>query len=478
MNGQNFSVQLKSHAKLASGKPITAKLERSTINLYLAILEPVLIIYYIAEHDEAYYCWFTEKTVDLTKKNKSFTISFNSTNKLSSIDWNTISSHIEEIFSRRFLLHSFPEHTFSEMGIEEKEASAHFIKGDFTSALHIYYQLQKKSPSAHLLNSIALCHYELYQYKDALKNINEALAIIDSSTIRLNKASILTEYGIESGNKAMVLEASTIFKSSLDENEDYNQHYNYANTLRWLGYYDEAKKHLKIALDKNPNYAEAWKNLGEIYSKKGDTDKEINCYKNALAINPKLAPALMSMGIALIREMQNFDEGIKYLEKAVMEDPDLFSKFSTGYFWLSFANFGIDQNSKGEFYLSQGLTHYPGDPYLLNLKRNLFVERWHESPEKKRLAKEFMLFRLNFEPNDTIALECLCKIYFNDGENSRMFELIKNRTVLFQNTSTVEFIESGFDLEPFLSSIRSYGDYCSFWSCYLFCHKKLRQYSS
>lgn len=460
--GQNFSVQLKAHEQLGRGKLITASLDRSTINLYLARLEPILIICYITEQNEAYYTWFTENSVDLTKNQQSHSLRFNPDNKISVLNWDIIANRVDEIFSRRFLLHSFPEFDFSNMGAEEKDAAAHYLKQDYETAGYLFKQLQKRNPSGCWLNSIAMCHYALYQYKDALVNINKALSMADLTEIRLNKAAILAEYGIESGNRAMVLEAKQIFRSAVDIDGNTGQHFNYANTLGWLGENEEAKKQYEKVLKMNPNHAEAWKNLGEIYSRTKKTTKEFQCYDNALAIKPKLPQALMCKGIALIREHQNYEDGIIYLNQTIEVEPDLFSKYSSGYFWFAYANFKTENKHRGLDFLSQGLNHYPGDPYLLNLKRDYFKENWQSSEEIKSEAIEFMLYRLELEPNDAIALECLIRIYLSEENKIEAINSLRKHTVLFRRSVMSEIINEYFNIEPFLDALYNYQHYCNF----------------
>lgn len=460
--GQNFSVQLKAHERLGKGKPVTATLERSTINLYLTRLEPILIICYICEQQEAYYSWFTESSVDLTKNQQSHTLKFDPRNKLSELNWDIISKKVDEIFSRRALLHGFPEFNFFEMGEAEKEAASHYLSQDYETAGFLYKQLQKKNPSGCWLNAIAMCHYSLYQYKDALTYINKALAVADLIDIRLNKASILAEFGMESSNKAMVLEASNLFKTAIDEYGDSSQHFNYANTLGWLGENELAKKHYSKVLKLNPNYAEAWKNLGEIYFRTKNPLKEIQCYDNALMINPNLPQALMCKGMALIRDQKQYEQGLTYLNRAFTVDADLFSKYASGYFWFAHANFKTGNTDKALKYLDEGLEHNPGEPYLLNLKRDYFKDNWKKSEQLESAAKTFLLYRLELEPEDAISLECLCRIYLNQGDRLSMIGLLRKYTVLLRKSSINELASADFDMEPYLDSLYNYHHYCQF----------------
>lgn len=457
--GHNFSVQLKSHEKSAKGNRISITLERTTINLYLNRLEPLLLVCYIAEHHEAYYCWFNERSVDLTKKNESFTIHFNLEKKLSKLNWDDITDDVNKIFSRKFLLNALPEINFSEMNDDEKTAYAHYLNLNYEIAEQLFKKLNRQNPNGFWLNPIAMCQYSLYRYKEALSTINQALEKEESQDMWLDKAAILAEYGIEIKNKAMVLEASNIFKKAIDELGDAHQHFNYANTLTELGENQEAENHYKKALKLNPNHAEAWKNLGHIYSLYKNLTKEMQCYDNALAINPKLPQALMCKGISLIRDHKKFKEGISFLEKAIAAEPDLFTIYGSGYFWFSYAHFQTDDQENGLKYLQKGLNQYPGDPYLLNLKRDYFKKNWGKSDEIRKESKAFFLYRLELEPEDAISQECLCRIYLSEQDKLGAIELIRKHTVLFQRTGLDQLLAEEFSIEDYLSSLYSYQEY-------------------
>lgn len=460
--GQNFSVQLKAHAKPKEDGLISISLARSTVNYYLARLEPILIICYIRESNEAYYTWFTENSVDLTKDQKTHSVKFDPSKKLSSLDWNEIAAYVGNIFSRRHLLHSFPSINFSQMGIEEKNAASYYVNGNFEAANIIFKELNKKKPNAYLLTSIAMCHYALYQYKDALNYINQALNITGSTDILLNKASILSEYGKESNNKAMMLEARDIFGQALNSREDHQLHYNYATTLSWLNENELSEVHFRRSLKLNPNHAEAWKNLAEILHRGQRYSEEIECYDKALMIKPTMPEALMSKGIALIRDHNDLENGLKYLKKTRQTDPDVFSKFQESYFWFAFAYMKLGEKGKGLTYIENGLKHYPGHPYLLNLKRDHLRDHWSQSDDLLSETIDFMNYRLELEPGDMIAFETLCRIYLQKKKFSNILQLLKQYTILFQLSDIERFDDNYFDIEPFLGSFFNHYDYYIF----------------
>ncbi len=64
----------------------------------------MLLVTYVQQEKEAYWCWYNELELDLTSSQKSYTINIPKANKLSQIDWNSISKYVQDIFSVKMLV--------------------------------------------------------------------------------------------------------------------------------------------------------------------------------------------------------------------------------------------------------------------------------------------------------------------------------------------------------------------------------------
>ena len=62
---------------------------------------------------------------------------------------------------------------------------------------------------------------------------------------------------------------------------------------------DEAYKYVKGALEANPNYAEAYNNLGVLYRDEGKMAEAIFCYDRCLKFNPMSRNAAQNRLLAL-----------------------------------------------------------------------------------------------------------------------------------------------------------------------------------
>jgi tetratricopeptide (TPR) repeat protein len=98
-------------------------------------------------------------------------------------------------------------------------------------------------------------------------------------------------------------------------------HNNLGIALLKTGNVDEAMVHYQMALEINPDFAEAHNNLGNFLFQKGSVDEAIVHYQKALEINPDYAEAHYNLGYALLK-MGNVDEAIAHLQKALQINPD------------------------------------------------------------------------------------------------------------------------------------------------------------
>ncbi|RYE27155.1 MAG: DUF4365 domain-containing protein [Sphingobacteriaceae bacterium] len=463
VNGVNFSVQLKAHEILTAKKEVIVTLKRTTVNMYLNRLEPILLLCYIDSEQEAYYDWFKENTVDLTKNHESYSIKINKSNKITKLNWSEIVIYVKKVFSRKFLLNVLPEIDFSEIPDgDEKIAAAYYVKGEFENAEQAYKKLLLKETKITWLSALAMCQYSLYRYQEALININQALELSDMLELWINKASILAEDGIISKDKAKLLEAKSIFHRAISTFDDAHYCYNYANTLSELGEYALAETFYKKAIKKNPNYAETWKNLGEIYFRTHRHEKERLCYENALKINPDLPEAIMSLGIYLIRSNEHVNEGLTLMHRAVELAPNLFFRFQMAYFWFAYANIKLDQEEEALSYLKKGLNLSPGNVYLLNLKRDYLNKHWQENENAASNYIAFLNYRLDLNASDLESFSLLVEAHLLKKHIGEALKLIQLNTGLLQTINESFISKYAIPLQVYMSALPSYTEYAYF----------------
>jgi tetratricopeptide (TPR) repeat protein len=367
VSGINFTIQLKGKETEKGNEFITVnKIKRTTINRWIRRLEPTMLVVYIVDENEAYWTWVESNLVDLTKENKTFQIKILRDKPYSKIDWESITKYLVEIFKRKNLLYDIPGKG------ENEDAWILYFDKKFDKALPFFKDLAKSKNDALIFNALAVCHYELYQYREALIAINEAIKLKESNSLYLNKASILTELGTSNKDKHILFQANDIYKNLLnsgDVTEDLL--FNYSNALRAIGDFESAGLLLDEVIRINPNNAKAWKNLGSIYWEYGKHDKELECYNKALSIQPDLQEALFSKGITLFKAFGKTEKGLDLMIRSTKISDRFKFDFPYVYFWIAEAFLSQRSIEEAKKWNLMGLDIVPSDPYLLTQKEKI-----------------------------------------------------------------------------------------------------------
>jgi superkiller protein 3 len=85
--------------------------------------------------------------------------------------------------------------------------------------------------------------------------------------------------------------------------------------------YEDAMPLLEKALQIDPNLAESWNNLGNVFFSLDQVDKAISCFNKALERKPNFPSAHSSLGVALFASGK-VDEAIRQYQRALDINPD------------------------------------------------------------------------------------------------------------------------------------------------------------
>lgn len=462
VTGLSFSVQLKSMIRDHYSDFATITLKHSTLSLFNTMLIPVLLVAYVQEEKEAYWCWYNDLDIDLTVQQKTFTIQVPKTNKLSELDWTRITKYVQRIFSIKTLVDGIKSLEYSEISNSELLAWRYYYSKEYENAIFYFKNLLRDNPkNVTVLEGLSQSQYETFNYKEALFNINKAIELSGKRNLYLTKACILAEDGTQNGIKGKIIEARNIFKQFIGyESNQEHYYYNYANTLSRLGQHEEAIKHYQECLKINPNHATAWKNLGQVYWDIHEHEKEIECYNKALAINPKLPQALFSKGVTLSHIYNQHEEGLKLMLKALDCEEEMIHSFAYGYLGIAYAYEKLNKIKDSLIWINKGLDIYPEDIYYLNFKSNLLIEHWGDDKELKKEAIRFFEFRLELE-NDAKSLYALMTIKNLDDEQE-ILNLVKKHTPILKDITLDAFRECRIKIKEHLIFLLHYDKYQDF----------------
>ena len=117
-------------------------------------------------------------------------------------------------------------------------------------------------------------------------------------------------------------EAIEAYNKALSLNPDYAEAYsNMGIALKEHGKLEEAIEAFNKALSIKPDYAEAYNNMGNALQDQGKLEEAIEAYNKALSIKPDYAEAYNNMGNAL-KDQGKLEEAIEAYNKALSIKPD------------------------------------------------------------------------------------------------------------------------------------------------------------
>lgn len=434
--GLNFSVQLK--AKNDAKNKLSIRLKKTTLNYMFNRLEPIMVVLFDAKSNNAYWKWIIQSDFDLSENVSSYSIAFKSEQNINRINWEEICNYIQKIFKvKNMLLTSLEYDLFNTYSDIEVKAWSHYFSKNYAEASFFFKRLVKLEDKSIWLLALAQCQYQAYDYKNAILTINKALQIDTSENILITKGCILAEEGIKSKDIYKLKEAEKIFTAIYQDNKNSVNAFNLANTTAELGAFE--KQHLgsfdqlrkserlyKRALKLNPSYAEAWKNLGQVYFEVGKHELEIHCYDNALLINPDLTQAKVSRAITLGHIYGKYKLAISCLNASIETDENIFIEFPYIFYWISHFLLRLNKPVESLKWINDGLNNDPGDRWLLNLKANVLFDLL--DTDAKFIEDAINFFYKNFElnKNDIINSYYLFTALFKNNEISQARVLALN----------------------------------------------------
>jgi tetratricopeptide (TPR) repeat protein len=456
VTGYNFSIQLKSISKGGNGPIAKTTLKHSTLSYYQVRLEPVMVVVYEADKKEAYWTWVSDLNIDLSKENKTYTINIPKANTLANANWSQITKHVQQIFNNRTFISDFD---ISKIHNNLELAAWKVYNGaDYEQAVYLFrHLLQVGINYYNVQQALAWSLYRSFRFSDALSIINDLINLNSSDSLLQVKACILAEYGFSDGDKGKIIQAKNLFKKSLDAKATAMVYYNYANTLSGLNNFDEAIEQYKVSLQKDPNFAECWKNLGDAYGHIGQIQDELKCYNTALLINPHLQPAIFSKAVVLTKDFNQYHEAIQLFNQVLTIPNNLTKSYINGFYWVALAYEKTGNLTSALYWIDYGLSFSGTNPYFLNFKSDLLASNWKQKPELKIRAKDFFEYRIELN-NDFKSIYYLIKL--EGWSLDEAYLLLQKHTQLYSKTSLTKLKSIGFSLDMVLVTLLELDIYC------------------
>jgi len=427
VTGFKFSVQLKSKRD-ADGK-LAVRLQKSTLNYLFTSLEPAMIVLYDDATGQAYWKWLLPDDFDLTQGQDSFAVKFDEGQNLSKINWEEISAYVQQVFKvKNRLLTSLEYDLFNSVSDREAKAWSHFFGKNYAeAALYFKRLIDLDAIKVVWLVALAQCQYEEYDYRSALITINKACQYDTGGNILLTKGTILAEDGLRNKDKRRIIDANRIFEKLFEEHPSEANAYNYANTLSRLYKQQEAIAMYQHALRLNPNSAEAWKNLGQVYYDLKDHVREIECYDKALTINSTLLPARICKAITKGFVYKEYEPSVTTIVECLAESDRVAAEFPTAYYYLGLFLWRLGKTAEALAWVTTGLDNRPGFSWLLTLKGAILNEGVCSDNPSPWIAEAINFFSDNYQvhPNDATNFHCLCTAIFRGGDKAKAGQMAR-----------------------------------------------------
>lgn len=147
----------------------------------------------------------------------------------------------------------------------------------------------------------------------ALVGMVAFMATRDNDDVKVSKNPVVQEYQQQ---------LPALKKKASDNAKNPSAHIDYAVALYATGNIKQAKQEYEKATKLDSKNATVFNNLGNAYRDLGDTDKAIETYEQAIALNPKLINPYFNLANIQLYSQKDADAAIKTYQKALTALPD------------------------------------------------------------------------------------------------------------------------------------------------------------
>jgi tetratricopeptide (TPR) repeat protein len=307
-----------------------------------------------------------------------------------------------------------------------EEAWELFVTGDYEQALPNLKKLLGKGFDTDVWRYIAWCYYILVNYKEALRAIENSLALKSDSKESLSiKGCILAESGISEKSRTKLALSKEIFERLANQDDSWVIYYNLGNVLSGLEEYPEAKKSYLRAIDNNSEIAEVWSNFGRCLHHLKEHEQELSCFDKAISLNPGLSQAFVSKAVTLGKVYEKYKAAIEILDFTLERDPNVERGFPFFWSWRTQFLLELDDIHSAFDSVETGLVNFPDEHSLLEMKSFILSNLWSKESAYLERAEVFFKMRAYSNLNDYRPFIELAKISIEKNNLDISLEYIR-----------------------------------------------------
>ena len=202
------------------------------------------------------------------------------------------------------------------------------------------------------------------------------------------------------------------FPGTMHLGEFRRNEFTYGAAFSQAGYYEEAIREFTLALESDPNYAEAHYNLGTLYLNQGKPDDARRHLERAVALRREYPDALNNLGLLAAQAGDNA-QAIRYFQQAIDQRPD---------YALAFYNLGNvfrreQRISEAKETLDRAVALAPDDPEV-----NYGIGMLYAQLNDTDRALKYWQHALELRPGYPEALNNLGVLFVRQGRNAEAQE--------------------------------------------------------
>tara|TARA_A100001011_G_scaffold32984_1_gene31613 strand:+ start:2746 stop:4383 length:1638 start_codon:yes stop_codon:yes gene_type:complete len=221
-----------------------------------------------------------------------------------------------------------------------------------------------------------------------------------------------------------------------------------ANIHKQLKKYDSAINYFEEAIQLNPNFSEAYNNLGNTKKRVGKIDEAISCFKKAIELKENNIEAHLNLA-NVYKENRYFNEIIKIYEKILsFNQNDVKTLYNLGSTYLFLGDI-----SKGKYYFEK----------IIKINKN-HIPSYRNYISVTKIAKKNEIFKqlelLNediFSDDDKVLFyDALSKGYFDQENDQLAFKYLEKSNSLKKKNSKFSFEKTEIqfkDIKNFFKNI-------------------------
>ena len=212
-----------------------------------------------------------------------------------------------------------------------------------------------------------------------------------------------------------------------------------ANIHKQLKKYDSAISYFEEAIQLNPNFSEAYNNLGNTKKRVGKIDEAILCFEKAIQLKENNIEAYLNLA-NIYKENKHFNKLIKIYEKILsFNQNDLKTLYNLGSAYLFLGDI-----SKGKYYFEKIIkinkNHVPSYRNYISVTK---ITKKNEIFKKLELLSEDI-----FSDNDKILFyDALSKGYFDQDNDELAFKYLEKSNSLKKKNSKFSFEKAEIELK-------------------------------